>query len=990
MKNLGLLSGLMSSLNFLFNRRCFMFSKSKIFKFLIFILVLSVMSLMSVSVKSKTERKFNGHPYKEGEILVRVKADVSERQVNALFNYVGAKVLLSSRQIKNPIVPDLYWLKIDDSKMAEVLSFLNSRPEVIYAEPNYIWKAVDIPNDPDFSKLWGLHNTGQTGGTADADIDAPEAWKKSKGSKNVIIAVVDTGVDYTHPDLSRNMWRNPGEIPGNGIDDDDNGVVDDVYGINTVGIDPLGPGCGGRPTAGDPMDDDGHGTHVAGTIGAVGNNAEGVVGVNWRVSIMAVKFLGADGSGTTSAAILGLQYVKMMKDRGFNIIATNNSWGGGAYSRALRDAIEGLMASGILFVAAAGNNGLNNDLSPFYPASYDLPNIISVAATDHNDNLASFSNYGRRSVHVGAPGVNIYSTCSPELFSCYNPNNPKSRYAYFSGTSMAAPHVSGLVALIKAKYPSMTWYQIRNLILSTGDTKTSLQGKTLTEKRINANRALSCSSSKLFEILKPFDNATELVKRPVILKAINIQCENPAGQVTVTIGSSTITLKDDGVYPDEVAGDGIYSGMWTPPSGGTRTLKFSNGFITKSVRINVVELQNYNISTTAHEFNDISSTCTNLSLGDESYTRVDLPFPVKIYGASYTSLYVSDNGALSKDNRRIGYSNYPIPTTSYPNIIAPFWDDLDPSAGGKVCYQTLGSSPNRKFIIQWDNVPHYNVGGTNGVTFQVEFRENSTTIYYRYKDVYFGSSSYDKGASATVGIQRDGSWGNQYSYNTPSLENNTSLSLTPTTVTNPIISVEPEAINFYYVKVGKAKTNKVYITNMGNKALTINSLSISGSSEFSLVSPPTTPFNIAPGMTRAITIKYAPTDEGSDSGTLNITSNDRNISVSLSGYGFKEPDIWLSTGAINFGNVAVGSSKDVTITIRNTGNAPLRITDIDIEAPFSIVGTLPPYTINPGASRTLTIRFAPTSSGTFWYNMIIYSNDPDESAASIYLTGVGQ
>jgi subtilisin family serine protease len=961
-----------------------MISKSKIFKFLIFILVLSVMSLMSVSVKSKTESKFNGHPYKEGEILVRVKADVSEIQVNALFNYVGAKVLLSSGQIKNPIVPGLYWLKIDDSKMAEVLSFLNSRPEVIYAEPNYIWKAVAIPNDPDFSKLWGLHNTGQTGGTADADIDAPEAWEKSKGSKNVIIAVVDTGVDYTHPDLSRNMWRNPGEIPGNGIDDDDNGVVDDVYGINAIEIERAGPGRGGRPTAGDPMDDHGHGTHVAGTIGAVGNNTIGVVGVNWRVSIMAVKFLGADGSGTTSAAILGLQYVKMMKDRGFNIIATSNSWGGGPYSRALRDAIEGLMASGIIFVAAAGNDGRNNDLYPTYPASYDLPNIISVAATNHNDDLANFSNYGR-SVHVGAPGVYIYSTCSPGLYMCSN-----SRYAYASGTSMATPHVSGLVALIKAKYPSMTWYQIRNLILSTGDTKSSLQDKTLTGKRINANRALSCSSSKLFEILKPFDNATEHVKRPVILKAINIQCENPAGEVTVTIGSSTITLKDDGIYPDEVAGDGIYSGMWTPPSGGTKTLKFSNGFIKKSVSINVEEIQNYNISTTTHEFNDISSTCTNLSLGDESYTKVDLPFPVKIYGASYTSLYVSSNGALSKDNKRIDYFNYSIPTTSYPNIIAPFWDDLNPSAGGKVCYQTLGSSPNRKFIIQWDNVPHYNVFGTNGVTFQVEFRENSTTIYYRYKDVYFGNPSYDKGASATVGIQRDGSWGTQYSYNTPSLEDNTSLSLTPTTITNPIISVEPERINFYYVKVGNAKTNKVYITNIGAKALTINSLSISGSSEFSLVSPPTTPFDIAPGMTRAIIIKYAPTDEGYDLGTLNITSNNRNISLDLGGYGFKEPDIWFSTGAINFGNVAVGSSKDVNITIKNTGNAPLIITDIDIEVPFSIVGTLPPYTINPGASKTLTIRFAPASSGTFWYNMIIYSNDPDESAASIYLTGVGQ
>jgi len=266
---------------------------------------------------------------------------------------------------------------------------------------------------------------------------------------------------------------------------------------------------------------------------------------------------------------------------------------------------------------------------------------------------------------------------------------------------------------------------------------------------------------------------------------------------------------------------------------------------------------------------------------------VDLPFPVKIYGVPYTSLYISSYGALSKDNVLIEWDNEPIPTYFYPNIIAPFWDDLNPLSGGKVCYQTLGSSPNRKFIIQWDNVPHYYVGGTNGVTFQVEFREGSSKIYYRYKDVYFGDSNYDKGASATVGIQKDGSWGNQYSYNTPSLNDNTSLSLTPTTVTLPVISVEPEEINFYYVKVGKAKTNKVYITNIGNKALTINSLSISGSSDFTLVSPPTTPFNIAPGRTKAITIKYAPSDESYDSGILDITSNDKDVSIYLVGYGYK-------------------------------------------------------------------------------------------------------
>lgn len=951
------------------------------------ILCICIFGFMSVS--SKNQFTYLGHPYKEGEILVRFKPTVDDTLIQSLVKSVNGKIILSSRMIKEPIVPDLFLIKIDNNKFSKILNFLNSRPEVMYAEPNYIWKKVATPNDPEFSKLWNLHNTGQTGGTSDADIDAPEAWDKHKGSKSVIVAVVDTGVDYTHPDLSRNMWRNPGEIPGNGIDDDNNGVVDDVYGINTVGIDPTGPGCGGRPTAGDPMDDGGHGTHVAGTIGAYGNNSLGVTGVNWKISIMAVKFLGADGSGTTDAAILGLQYVKMMKDRGYNIIATNNSWGGGSYSRALYDAIQGLMASGILFIAAAGNDALNNDLEPHYPSSYDLPNIISVAATDHNDNLASFSNFGKRTVHVGAPGKDILSTCSASLYSCES--TPDYPYAIFSGTSMATPHVTGLAALIKAQDPSRDWKKIKNLILSTGDVKTALTGNSITGKRINAFRALSCTSSTTFEILRPFDNAEEFVKRPVELKALNIKCENPAGPVTVTIGTTTINLRDDGIAPDRVAQDGVYTGLWTPQAARNFTLRFSNGLQTKNVVVQVSNSITYSISSTTHTFNDISTTGTKLSIGDEQKASVTTPFPVKIYGFTYNTLYISDNGALSKDDVSIGYSNYQIPTLFYPNIIAPFWDDLkpDPSTTDAIYYHTLGTSPNRKFIIQWNNVPHYSVGGTNGVTFQVEFLENSSVIYYRYNDVYFGNSTYDRGASATVGIQKDSTEGTQYSYNNATLNDNTSLALTPSTYTKAVLYVEPDSINFYRVAVGKSRTNNVYIYNRGNKAMTVNSLTLSGSAEFSLVSPPTTPFTVTPGNFRKINVKYAPINEGLDTGNLQISTDVGNSTVTLSGTGYKEPDIEFSTPTLNFGSISAGTTKNMTITVFNKGNALLRITDIDIDPPFSIVSpTTLPITISPGSSTNIQVRFAPTTTGTFWRQMIIYSNDPDESAASITLTGI--
>ena len=277
----------------------------------------------------------------------------------------------------------------------DVAAALTADPGILYAEPDYALQLTEtLPNDPQFGQLWGLHNTGQTGGTPGADISAPEAWDSFTGSASVVIASIDTGVDYTHPDLAANMWVNPGEIAGDGLDNDGNGYVDDLYGIDAPNGDS------------DPMDDHGHGTHTAGTMGGVGDNAVGVAGVNWDVQIMAVKFLDAGGSGWTSDAVTCLEYITMMKTTyGVNVVASNNSWGGGGYSTALEDAIRASNDAGIMFVAAAGNYAMDNDAYPFYPASYDLDGVISVAATDHNDQMAGFSNWGLTSVDLGAPGV---------------------------------------------------------------------------------------------------------------------------------------------------------------------------------------------------------------------------------------------------------------------------------------------------------------------------------------------------------------------------------------------------------------------------------------------------------------------------------------------------------------------------------------------------------------------------------------------------------
>ncbi len=344
---------------------------------------------------------------------------------------------------------------------------IKRNPNVKYVGPDYdVHIDQTLPEYPLFDDLWGLHNTGQTGGTADADIDAPEAWDIQTGSDQVVIAVIDTGVDYTHVDLEENMWMNPGEVP-DGVDNDKNGLIDDIYGWDFYNGD------------GDPMDDNSHGTHCSGTIAAGGHNFIGVTGVNWTARIMALKFLSASGSGSTSDAIASIDYVCMMKrDHSIPIVAMSNSWGGGGFEQSLLDIIEVANDLGILFVAAAGNSGANNDLSPYYPSSYEAPNVIAVAATDHNDSLAWFSSYGATSVDLAAPGVNILSTIP-------------GGYGYKDGTSMATPHVSGVAGLIAAQYPGIEHYDIKERILNSVETKPWLGGMVLTGGRLNAHFALA-------------------------------------------------------------------------------------------------------------------------------------------------------------------------------------------------------------------------------------------------------------------------------------------------------------------------------------------------------------------------------------------------------------------------------------------------------------------------------------------------------------------
>jgi serine protease len=349
----------------------------------------------------------------------------------------------------------------------EAMATLANHPAIEYVEHNWMIYVNQIPNDPQFGVLWGLHNTGQSGGVAGAHISAAEAWDTTVGSHDIVVGVVDTGVDFTHPDLVPNIYVNPAEIAGNNIDDDANGYIDDVHGINAI------------TGTGNPMDDNDHGTHVSGTIGGVGNNGEGVAGVNWNVSIMGLKFLSGAGSGSTADAIECINYAVLMKNRGVNLRALNNSWGGGGFSQALMDSIVAANTAGILFVAAAGNSSSNNDTTPSFPSNYDVPNVLAVAATTRTDAMSSFSSFGLTTVDLGAPGTDVLSTI------------PGNAYATFSGTSMATPHVTGAAALVLSINDTLSVTELKQILMDTGDPTAAMAGRTVSGKRLNVAAALA-------------------------------------------------------------------------------------------------------------------------------------------------------------------------------------------------------------------------------------------------------------------------------------------------------------------------------------------------------------------------------------------------------------------------------------------------------------------------------------------------------------------
>ena len=401
------------------------------------------------------------------EVLVKFRDGVSLETIESITSRMNDRVEDRIENIAG-------WTSIDDLDNADadaIVAKYSSLAEVEYAEPNFEISINEagpldpiLPHDPQFNDQWALANSGQRGGKQGADISATLAWATTTGSDDVVVAVLDSGVDYRHEDLSANMWTRPANMAP--YQDSELGTVDDENGYSAVD---------GFP---DPMDDNGHGTHCAGIIGAEGENNLGIAGVNWKVKIMPLKFMSSGGFGTTKDAIEAINYVIDRKKAGVNVRIISASWGSTQKSRALEAVIRKAYENDILFVAAAGNATTDNDRRPHFPSSYNVPNVLSVAALDRNDQLARFSNYGAKSVAIAAPGVEILSTWLGN------------HYEEKSGTSMATPVVSGVAALILAENPGMSVDDLRKKLMDSTDPIVALKGKTVSGGRINAAKAL--------------------------------------------------------------------------------------------------------------------------------------------------------------------------------------------------------------------------------------------------------------------------------------------------------------------------------------------------------------------------------------------------------------------------------------------------------------------------------------------------------------------
>ncbi|MCA1568440.1 MAG: S8 family serine peptidase [Acidobacteria bacterium] len=670
----------------------------------------------------------DGAEFVPGDVLVRFRTESAAKTAEAVALPLraahGGEVSLEHFG-GSEMVRGLRLARVDPAHTLEAVAELAARPDVLYAEPNYIWRAKRTPNDPRYvsGEMYGLNR-----------INAPAAWNTTVGSRSVVVGVIDGGIDINHADLQANIWRNPGEVPGNAFDDDGNGFADDIHGWDFH--------HGDSSVYDNPTEDD-HGTHVAGTIGAHGDNNTGVTGVNWEVSIVSIKVLGPDG-GSTSNIIKGYNYARKLREAGVNLRVLNNSYGGPGKSLAALDAINQLNNAGILFVVAAGNEARDNFSYPDFPANYDAPNVIAVASTNTNDFISSFSNFGARLVSMGAPGSSILST---------TPNNT---YSFFSGTSMAAPHVTGAAALVVAASPSITTAQLRGVLAFTGDRLPALEAKTTTGRRLNVAQAIASATQNG--------------------GAADATAPSVAGNFRVTGQSGRgVTLAwtapgDDGNGGTAADYDFFFINSTTqtrtllpttlvPAAGGTQqTATVDVPFVNFGGTIQLRAYDDAGNSSTASVGVTIPvnpgsdpytvalsgapglapMTGTSLVTGDDKYVVRDLPFAFPFYGVSRTNLTVSTNGVLyfSTPPRRDNGDADDVPSSVQAmqgqTMIAGLWDDIDINTTARADSGIFVTQPDaNRVIFRWQGVTF--LSPQVPVNMEIELRSDGT-IQMRYGD----------------------------------------------------------------------------------------------------------------------------------------------------------------------------------------------------------------------------------------------------------------
>jgi subtilisin family serine protease len=715
----------------------------------------------TTSQATTSQKRQRPQMFVPGEVLVRYRSESMAHNKGASMRITATDGRLLSLDVHRPhaadLLPGLRLARVAPEDTLKTVEALRQQPDVLDAEPNYIMKADVTPNDPLSNQQYAINLMG-----------LPQAWDTRTGSTGpdrIVIGVIDQGIDFNHPDLAANIWNNPAEIAGNGVDDDGNGFVDDVRGFNFVNNN-------GTIFSGSANED--HATHVSGIAGAVGNNGTGITGVNWSVGLMSLKFLDQNGFGDTLDAIDAINYAKTMRDlwvstnhaKGANVRVLNASFGGGLFSQQFLNAINAANTSGILFVAAAGNvdNGTlipNNDLIPHFPSSFDAPNIIGVAASNQADTLPNFSHFGATSVDIAAPGVGIIST---------TPNNT---YSTFDGTSMAAPQVSGAAALLWAQNQNLTVQQVKNLLLANGNIVPGVADKVFSQRRLNVANSMQGLIS---------GDATP----PGTVGSFHINSQNgrtvnvgwtASGddgatgnaslyRIDFTDGGSGQVFKLRGVIPKNSGSlQSVDVRIPFEHTSGTLTLReFDNAGnegtpATLAVGVPISAADPYVITEGAAAALTNGGNSIGLT-GDDRYADFALDFNFPFFGQNFTELTVSTNGALyfSEPPVRVGLEPGNLDNADDPpgspralggfKMIAGLWEDLDLNTSKRADAGVYVTKSANQVIFRWKAVPcNFNgsqcLGGSN-VDFEIELNSNGV-IRTRY-----GNS--DPNLVPTVGI----------------------------------------------------------------------------------------------------------------------------------------------------------------------------------------------------------------------------------------------